>query len=266
MLSAQRSWKGFGGALCLTLLVLGASVLLAFADCVGREYQSPNHASLNNPTVCYICLFTRGPLFRGARFAAGHAEGVFIGISAIATIFIAIFTYTLRTATVDLGERQSKEMKILERAHLIVEGDGISPFSAPWSVAHYTIQNVGRMPARDVQWVIEAKMSYNPTRDSFRIDWNRRSGKWVVAPGVDMKRRYEFELTARDVADFCTDDSYILYVWGKVQYTDGFGKIRWTKFCHRYGLGVNVRTELKQSKITRARMAYHQHGNDTDDT
>jgi len=53
-----------------------------------------------------------------------------------------------------------------------------------------------------------------------------------------------------------------LCAWGRVTYVDGFGKERWTNFCHRYP------TEVKEAKsgggylIRKKYGRHHEHGND----
>jgi hypothetical protein len=53
-----------------------------------------------------------------------------------------------------------------------------------------------------------------------------------------------------------------LYAWGRVSYVDGFGKERWTNFCHRYN------TEVKEAQagggylIRKEYGRHHEYGKD----
>jgi hypothetical protein len=51
-----------------------------------------------------------------------------------------------------------------------------------------------------------------------------------------------------------------LYVWGKVEYSDGFDKPRHTRFCHRYPCRMHDPNGFPRIEKKYAR--YHQHGND----
>jgi hypothetical protein len=54
-----------------------------------------------------------------------------------------------------------------------------------------------------------------------------------------------------------------LYVWGRVEYDDGFGSARFTQFCHRYNMsGAELGLVSEGIPIWNAR--YHVHGNDAD--
>lgn len=95
-------------------------------------------------------------------------------------------------------------------------------------------------------------------------------GEWVVAPGVTMDRVYDFR-PEQTAIDRFKNERDVLYVWGKIRYRDGFRwRKRWTKFCHRYGLGRDVVIPLEimedsREEIPADRMRYHQYGNGTDD-
>jgi hypothetical protein len=76
------------------------------------------------------------------------------------------------------------------------------------------------------------------------------SGNNVIAPRAEILR-----------AEGMGKQLY-LYVWGIVQYHDGFTSGRWTRYCHRYNFSA-----LDQGKysIPRQNYRYHHKGNQTDD-
>jgi hypothetical protein len=55
-----------------------------------------------------------------------------------------------------------------------------------------------------------------------------------------------------------------VYVWGKVTYDDGFGNLRFTKFCHRYPVEGATGDTARGISIAADHGRYHEHGNDAD--
>jgi hypothetical protein len=183
-------------------------------------------------------------------------------ITSVATAFLAFITGGL----VYVAWLQIRTSKAQLRAHIIVDGLGVKPFKAGGSAADYFIKNVGQMPATKVEWWIKAEFSEDGRRMNFPIEWTDTYGQFVIAPGVKMIRKWEFDSTQSEITNFLTK-KWVLYIWGEVQYLDGFSRKRWTKFCHRYGLGLKVVVPLEGdgSEIPAHRMKYHQYGNKTDD-
>ena len=55
-----------------------------------------------------------------------------------------------------------------------------------------------------------------------------------------------------------------IYVWGRVTYLDGFGKRRFTNFCHRYNTGARKFAEGGRYFIPEEDARYHDYGNGAD--
>jgi hypothetical protein len=53
-------------------------------------------------------------------------------------------------------------------------------------------------------------------------------------------------------------------MWGRVTYDDGFGRLRFTNFCHRYNWEVKDKPTGGDALITTEFARYHDHGNDAD--
>jgi hypothetical protein len=53
-----------------------------------------------------------------------------------------------------------------------------------------------------------------------------------------------------------------IYVWGQVCYDDGFGRRRFTKYCHRYNRRVLRRLDDGGYGIPERDARFHEYGND----
>lgn len=230
-----------------------------FPGCiVVSEYQSPD-----NETGNQTCATLHEGVMRGLIFLWHHATHD--NIIALGTVMIAIFTWTLWRSNAklwDVANAQSEDTKILQRAYLSVDSAGVSPLDpGKTCAAHVIVKNVGNLPARDVKWFISAKFSTNGRLNDFPIDRSVIYGNNVVPPGTEMKRSQNFRATSAEISALVAEKA-ILYVWGEIFYTDGFGTARSTKFCHRYSRGVVM--ALPHYSIGADSMRYHQFGNDAD--
>jgi hypothetical protein len=61
----------------------------------------------------------------------------------------------------------------------------------------------------------------------------------------------------------CHPNEFI-YVWGRVTYLDGFGKRRFTNFCHRYNTAMKKPPAGGGYVIREEDARYHDYGNDAD--
>ena len=182
-------------------------------------------------------------------------------VSAASALIVAVFTGFLAK----LAYTQNRETRILQRAYLTVEPDGIDQFKvkqdAPIEdlVGRIIIRNVGHLPAREVGWCSKVSFSADPKFAAFdEIPDSDYDGKNVLPPGSPM---------AQTTKAFPSTDLLLLnqaktrhcFVWGRVRYKDGFGVERHTNFCHRYNC------EARDGNAILAKYArYHVHGNDAD--
>jgi hypothetical protein len=195
-------------------------------------------------------------------------------LTAIATGFIAWFTLTLKKSTDTLAQiadntakTQSEETEILQRAYISAEPRGIGPFlprdlTAPPTnktfVGHVGFRNAGRLPARNVQWYMDAECSTDA--DYKPIRFGELTGRNIISPGETM--------TQGSIEKNIPDDRLgYFFVWGKIVYDDGFGNERKTVFCHRYNLRRLERGKGSDGGFFRIRRRYGRHhdkGNDAD--
>jgi hypothetical protein len=185
----------------------------------------------------------------------------------IATILLVVVTAGL----VVFARRQSQETKILQRAYIAVVPGGIRPYrrrranarvgSSEDLTGHFTIENVGHLPAREVSWSVQIVCDERRERADFSVEENGFVGNMAVPPGMKMPRATkviwstDFKLFNNEKAKYC-------YVWGQVRYKDGFDNPRITNFCHRY----NCEALTDQNSIPPDHARYHEHGDWNDAT
>jgi hypothetical protein len=175
---------------------------------------------------------------------------------------VAFYTGVLAASTILLWfatwrgiRNQSRETQILQRAYLSVEARGIEQAVVDRGdrmVALVALRNVGRLPARNVSWSASIgcpDVPPLPVADAGH-------GKGVLPPGTEMVVRTDDVLFADKVRNST-------FVWGMVSYEDGFGKPRFTKFCHVYATKAFVGAD-KAFTIPGERARYYEIGNDAD--
>jgi hypothetical protein len=189
----------------------------------------------------------------------------------IATIAIAWFTLSLRESTDKLGEianttaaAQKRDTKIVQRAYLAVEPDGIHPMRSDIGklLGYVGIKNVGNLPARNVRSFVGFKYAHGDNFSDFPL--KPPEGTNVAAPGIIL-RKGSGAIEAKEIKEL-SKDKLFFYVWGIIYYHDGFVDDRYIRFCHRYrweiftdGCGsVGYKAESSEAR-------YHEHGNGTDE-
>jgi hypothetical protein len=143
---------------------------------------------------------------------------------------VAFYTSVLAISTIGLWlvtfigiRNQSREMRVLQRAYVAVDAGGIKPFGhalPPYSIAHIEVRNVGNLPARDVCWFIDSKLSPDGRLDDFPIDEANFYGNNVIPPGTEMKRSQDCSFTYEQ-AKSLEKQGLFLYVWGEFDILTG---------------------------------------------
>jgi hypothetical protein len=155
-------------------------------------------------------------------------------IGAAGTVIIALYTIILAR----IQNRQVRDSRTLNRAYIAVEPAGIVLWSdGSKLVGHFIIKNAGNLPASEVEWVAAIAVDKDRDRTSFPLDERIRGigmGIYTIPPHGEMTfGSPPIGLqTVLDVRD--KENSCYLYVWGLVQYGDGFGKRGSARFWHRY--------------------------------
>lgn len=193
-----------------------------------------------------------------------------LAVEAGSTFAVACFTFFLFLSTAGLwivtrrmGNRQSEEVRILQRAYVSVEPGGIKPYvsGSEKLSCDILIRNAGNLPAHDIAWYIRWKFSVDPEDTDFCIS-EKFDGRITLAPKTIMRKGSPFIPRADflNFRDAGTDRKCWFYVWGHVKYLDGFSKERFTDFCHRYNL-----LGEKELTIPPENGRFHEHGNRTDE-
>jgi hypothetical protein len=181
----------------------------------------------------------------------------------IFTAILALFTYRLW-----------RDSRILQRAYIAVEPRGIHMLlNGSDLIGHVGIKNAGKLPARNVSWFIGIKHSGSGEEPGDFFPLERDKGSIVIAPDTIATRGSGPGVQVQTLNEFCgvpsgkartSQRETFLYVWGVVNYHDGFKKKRMTKFCHRYNW-INRGRNLPPAQayeIDAEFARHHEHGND----
>jgi hypothetical protein len=99
-------------------------------------------------------------------------------------------------------------------------------------VAHVILVNAGRVPARRVGNNLKICWSDDGDKKDFEEVEIENRDALLIVPGAEIVGGSK-PLKKEDADKFDARDGYV-YVWGVVEYSDGFRHRRWLKFCHRY--------------------------------
>jgi hypothetical protein len=202
------------------------------------QQQKENCTALQGPVLISILW-----LLKTLHTYEGAVTGVFTIVLAVFTGRLWFSTEKLWQATNTLAsdakstaQNQAADTRILQRAYVAVAPGGIIPLRyavPPFTIAHIQVQNVGHLPARNVSWFIDTKLSPDGRLNDFPINEELFFGNNVIRPATGMKRSQNCDFEWDELKTF-ESANLSLYVWGEIRYTDGFGVSRFTRFCHRY--------------------------------
>jgi hypothetical protein len=199
---------------------------------------------------CLLAEYTR----QLASFTKFLALGTILLV--IVTAGLVVFAYWGFTDT-----------RILQRAYVSVEPYGISGMSFSELVAHVLIENKGNLPARDLKLRIKSVFNESGELNGTYFDANESEleGSYVLTPKGKMIQGSESisepkMLRAQDdIRRFHGEKTHFLYVYGLVTYQNGFGRTRYTRFCHRYNCAI---FDQRKRAIEAERARQHPEGND----
>ena len=178
---------------------------------------------------------------------------------------LVIFTGLLAIFTVSLWYTQRKHTKILQRAYIAAEPLGVHLMENESElVGHVGMKNAGRLPARKVSWFVNIHASESGEERDSLFPFQHTRGNSMIEPGSTATRGSAKGVQVQALNEFCAaperERSAYLYVWGAIQYDDGFKRRRTTRFCHRYNW-MSRRQEGNRYVIDAADARYHEFGN-----
>ena len=185
---------------------------------------------------------------------------------AIATGGLWIVTWRLWNSTKILvsDERSHAEREL--RAYISVEPGGINYAGTPGQcMGHIAVRNVGKLPASNVFVESHIKMGQRdaPLPD---VALDPKSIQRVIQPGALMRQG-----TVEIDSPFPDPILGHVFVWGVAYYDDGYGRRRFTRFCHRYHPKARTIRALRsihdaapREIISPEEGRYHTEGNDAD--
>ena len=240
MLNPKRYW------LVVALLLVGISFLIL------PSYSNYCEGDKSNDYYCaaYEIMVTFGA------FIDSHGNAV----TAIATGVIAWFTITLAI----VGRQQIKDTRILQRAYLNVLLGGIEPWTSDKKrlACDVWFFNAGNLPASRVTWKFTTCFSRDSHFNPPPIIINERHTN-IVAPKSKIRKGADPPVDAAELIAFRAEgkEPCWLYMWGRVEYHDGFQDRRRIDFCHRYNLAGT-----KGLSISSRHGRQHEKGNSTDES
>jgi hypothetical protein len=178
-------------------------------------------------------------------------------------VVVAVFQAIMFFVQLNYMRTTIRDAATAQRAYMSVELEGLHPLIFGGStkqpkkhvvLGHVIFKNGGRLPARNFQWFVNIEQDSNALRENFPIpDTDQFEGTTVIAPGGEIK--------------FGTDKITLqpkgwIFVWGAVNYHDGFESGRVTRFCHRYNRAVLRRVNGGYG-IPRDFGRVHRYGNDS---
>ena len=234
----DRFWPALTVALYLIFLqILSLSPLVGSGPCLiktthdeqsAHDYQEKDCPALFSGS---LILLRRLDLLIGQHDKSIVAE--FTIVLAISTIGLWLATQRLWEVTNRAEKTRDRDTRILQRAYLSAEPRGLHETTNGDVIAHVAFVNGGNLPARKVRNAVEITLSDNGEKSDFE-SVEVEPGQVLITSKGTIERGtgpldQEGAMAYRDRLD-----GFYIYVWGRIEYEDGFGSPQWLIFCHRY--------------------------------
>jgi hypothetical protein len=181
-------------------------------------------------------------------------------VTAIAGGIVAWFTVVLA----GVGKQQIADTKILQRAYLSVEPQGIEWSGEGVFVGQVIFKNVGKLPATDFVSVVK-KIEVHDADWATPIPIDGDLPKitpGMIPIGAEVPQGSP-GISYAEVAQANVSGGRYVYVYGRAKFKDGFGSERHVNFCHRYPW-AKVQPLTSGYRISKEFARYHQYGNGAD--
>lgn len=224
---------GFG----LALLVVGTSP--SFQACM---YEHQNHAGGAHLQEHVSRLLTFYKIGRGCGGEWLHKHGE--AVIALFTVILGIATWLLWRATKKLVEGADKTSERQLRAYVCLDGGSlrfvtdsegksiINKDRNAYIEGFASLKNFGQTPAYEARaWVrIDLCERDKPPFDQKSVGL----GRSLIGPGSQFNLPVHKEVTNTDVTDIRNEKKF-LFVWGRADYVDIFGRERFFEFYQMNG-------------------------------
>jgi hypothetical protein len=224
-------------------IVLGMMAIVSFAPT--QENHQQNSAEEHKASKCE----EEGPpslirtvfCWTGNFIDANHDD-----ISAVSTVIIAIFTIILVFATSFLYSATRALVREAEdtaerqlRAYVFVCKSSREGAPSPSPEFRIVIKNFGQTPARKGTYWVSSRIAEYSSVTEFDRPNDAGSGRFELAPsdvstvtGINVEPN-KLRIEGESLAAF-RGNKIAFFVFGEINYTDAFSKIRTTKFRLRY--------------------------------
>jgi hypothetical protein len=126
----------------------------------------------------------------------------------------------------------TRDTRILDRAYLRAEPRGLHEMTDGTVIAHVRFVNSGNLPARNIRNQIKIGWFDDGNKTDFAEVEITDPGSVLLVPKAEFERGTA-ALSKQDTDRYRLKEGFV-YVWGRIEYEDGFGCSRWLIFCHRY--------------------------------
>jgi len=224
----------------LVLWIVGLALVVwfiasseTFQNCVEAAKNQTSDQSAKN-SVSYV-LISRCT----GDFVTVHHDA----ITALSTLFIALFTLTLWFATWRLWRSSERHAERELRAYITVVPTGLFNIDPNLRlVSTITIINGGRTPAHRVEQAAIIRMEQHPLAPSFpfpNLAGIARNSRMVVAPQIPHGGQAiaDQDFTQNQIVEILqapTQGGRRLYLFGQIDYLDAFDVPRWTRYCFSF--------------------------------
>ena len=213
--------------------------------------------ALGGLTVLAVWLFVILPLLH--YFGDGWVAITSTIVTATAGAVVAALTIVLA----NVGKQQVADTRILQRAYLSVEPQGIELSGGQVFVGQVIFKNVGKLPATEFVSVVK-KIEVHDADWATPVltDRDLPIPAGVIPIGAEVPQGSRGIAHAEVAQANVSGDKY-LYVYGRAKFKDGFGSERHVTFCHRYPW-AKVQPLASGLSISKEFTRYHQYGNSAD--
>jgi hypothetical protein len=175
---------------------------------------------------------------------ANQADWTTIGSLIVALLSLALLYRQLQQ------NRLSHERQL--RAYLAVRPLGVTKLiGSDFVLGQVLLRNVGSTLAKNVSLEVNAGIEPHRNRTEFRVGGDTEIVARALQPGDEMPQGSGNSLLFGDIQSPANH----IYIWGVAHYDDGFGKRRFTRFCHRYACASHDRAAFRKAQAKGVREA-----------